>query len=360
MNYTTVSLDDEKNAMVIIDQTKLPADVEVLYLTEQKEIWDAIYNLKVRGAPAIGVAAAIGVYLAAKAIETDCFDEFYARFAKAKEYLASARPTAVNLFWALDRMERVVIDNSGHTVAEIKVKLRNTATEIYEEDIRVCRLIGEHGLELIKDGDGILTHCNAGELAAVKYGTALAPIYLAAEHGMKIKVFAGETRPLLQGARLTAFELTANGIDVTLICDNMASQVMKNGWVQAVFVGSDRIAANGDVCNKIGTSGVAVLARYYGIPFYVCAPSSTIDMNTETGGDIPIEQRPPEEVTEMWYSKRMTSENVKVFNPAFDVTDNALVTAIVTEHGIIRPPYRESLREINNPALHATPPKRRI
>ena len=346
MNYETVALDEEKGALVIIDQTKLPNDVDMLSLIDIKDIWDAIYLLKVRGAPAIGVAAAIGVYVVTKDIEADTSDAFYAEFKKAKDYLASSRPTAVNLFWALDRMEKVVRDNMDKSVAEIKQLLHDEAVEVKEEDIWVCKSIGEYGLSLIKDGDGILTHCNAGQLATAKYGTALAPVHLGTEKGYKFKVFTDETRPLLQGARLSAFELHSHGIDTTVICDNMASQVMKNGWVQAIFVGCDRVAANGDACNKIGTSGVAILAKYYGIPFYVCAPTSTIDMQTAKGEDIPIEERPAEEVTEMWYKKRMAPEGVKVYNPAFDFADNELITGIITEYGIARPPYSQSLKEI--------------
>jgi len=346
LQYETVALDDEKSALLILDQTKLPGRVEVLHLTDEKDIWDAIYLLKVRGAPAIGVAAAIGVYLAAKAIEADQYDDFYARFRQAKEYLASARPTAVNLFWALERMESVVLQNKGKSVGELKKLLRNEAVAVKEEDARVCQSIGEHGLTLLKDGYGILTHCNAGQLAAVKYGTALAPIHLGRERGYTFKVFVDETRPLLQGARLSAFELMADGVDTTVICDNMASQVMKNGWVQAVFVGCDRVAANGDSCNKIGTSGLAILAKHYGIPFYVCAPTSTIVMCLVRLVDIPNVGRPAREVTEMWYERRMAPEGVKVYNPAFDFAENRLITAIITEYGIARPPYTESLKEI--------------
>ena len=346
MNYETVALDDKKSALLILDQTRLPYKVEMLTLTDQKAIWEAIYLLQVRGAPAIGVAAAIGIYLAAKEIDEDGFDMFYEKFKAAKKYLASARPTAVNLFWALDRMEDVVLQNKDKPVSEIKALLHDEAVEVKEEDIRVCRAIGENGLSLIEDGYGILTHCNAGQLATAKYGTALAPIHLGHEKGYRFKVFTDETRPLLQGARLSAFELHSSGIDTTVICDNMASQVMKNGWVQAVFVGCDRVAANGDACNKIGTSGVAILARHYGIPFYVCAPTSTIDMDTPVGEDIHIEERPAHEITEMWYKQRMAPEGVNVYNPAFDFADNELITAIITEYGIARPPYSESLREI--------------
>lgn len=346
MDYETVGLDDAKNALVIIDQTKLPCEVEILALTEQKDIWTAINSLQVRGAPAIGVAAAIGIYLAAKAVGSDVHDEFYVLFKKAKDYLASARPTAVNLFWALDRMERAALNNKDKPVAQIKILLRDEALAIRNEDIAACKAIGEHGLSLVKDGDGILTHCNAGQLATVKYGTALAPIHLGHERGYKFKVFTNETRPLLQGARLSAFELHSSGIDTTVICDNMTAQVMKNGWIQAVFVGSDRIAANGDVCNKIGTSGVAVLAKYYGIPFYVCAPTSTVDMSASSGEDIPIEERSADEITEMWYKQRMAPQGVKVYNPAFDVTESELVTAVITEYGIVRAPYAQNLKKL--------------
>lgn len=346
MNYETVALDDENSALVILDQTKLPGTVEILSLTEQKEIWNAIYLLQVRGAPAIGVAAAIGIYLAAKGIAADDYGDFYAQFKMAKDYLATSRPTAVNLFWALDRMEQVVLDHSDRSIAALKQLLYEEAVRIKEEDIWVCRTIGENGLSLIEDGYGILTHCNAGQLATTRYGTALAPIHLGKERGYHFKVYTDETRPLLQGARLSAFELQENGIDTTVICDNMASQVMKNGWIQAIFVGCDRVAANGDACNKIGTSGVAILAKYYGIPFYVCAPTSTIDMNIGRGEDIPIEERPAYEVTEMWYKERMAPEGVHVYNPAFDFADHELITAIVTEYGIAHPPYTQSLKEI--------------
>ena len=346
MTYETVELNEEEGALVILDQTKLPGEVKILHLTDQKDIWQAIYLLQVRGAPAIGVAAAFGVYLAAKDIRTDDYDEFATRFHEAKEYLNSSRPTAVNLSWALNRMEKVVTDNRDKPVAEIRELLRKESIEIKAEDVWMCRMIGEYGLTLIKDGDGILTHCNAGQLATSKYGTALAPIHLGRERGMNFRVFCDETRPLLQGARLSSFELYVDGVDTTVICYNMASQVMKNGWVNAVFVGCDRVAANGDACNKIGTSGVAILAKYYGIPFYVLGPTSTIDMSIEKGEDIVIEQRPQEEVTEMWYKQRMAPQGVKAYNPAFDFADHELIAGIVTEYGIARPPYTESLKEI--------------
>lgn len=346
MDYDTVALDEENNALVIIDQTQLPYHTEILSLTKQEDIWNAIYLLQVRGAPAIGVAAAIGIYLAAREIKADGFEDFYTEFQKAKDYLDSARPTAVNLSWALKRMEQVVLKNKEKTVPEIVEILHKEAIEIREEDIWVCKMIGEYGLSLVKPGDGLLTHCNAGQLATVKYGTATAPMYLGHEKGYNFRIFSDETRPLLQGARLTSFELKESGLDVTVICDNMSATVMRNGWVDAVFVGCDRVAANGDTANKIGTSMVALAAKRYGVPMYICAPTSTIDMNTLTGKEIHIEERPAEEVVEMWYKKRMAPEGVKVFNPAFDVTDNDLIAGIVTEYGIARAPYTESLKEI--------------
>lgn len=352
MEYETVDLDEESGSVVILDQTILPGKAEMIKLHTAKEIWDAIYLLKVRGAPAIGVAAAFGIYVLARQIalkETE-FEPFYKELKEQKEYLDSARPTAVNLSWALNRMDRVCrqAHAEGKDVAQIVEILGREAREIKEEDIRVCKAIGENGLGLLKPGDGILTHCNAGQLATCRYGTATAPIYLGQERGYNFHVFADETRPLLQGARLTAYELYSSGIEVTLICDNMSAMVMKNGWVNAVFVGCDRVAANGDVANKIGTSVVATVAKRYGVPFYVCAPTSTIDLNTPTGNEIKIEERPAKEVTEMWYKEPMAPEGIKVFNPAFDVTDHELVTAIITERGIARAPYKESLAALFN------------
>lgn len=346
LDYDTVALDDENNALVIIDQTKLPGSIEIISLHTAKEIWDAIYLLQVRGAPAIGVAAGYGIYLLAKQIDTDDFRIFYEKFTEYKEYLDSSRPTAVNLSWALKRMEQVVLANKEQSIAKIKELLKAESIAIQEEDIAICKAIGENGLALVKPGDGILTHCNAGQLATSRYGTATAPIYLGHERGYDFHVFADETRPLLQGARLTSFELHSAGVDVTLICDNMVSMVMKQGKVNAVFVGCDRVAANGDTANKIGTSVVAITAKRYGVPFYVCAPTSTIDWDTPTGADIVIEERKPSEVTDMWYEKPMAPEGVKVFNPAFDVTDADLIAGIVTEYGVATYPYTESLAAI--------------
>ena len=336
----------EDGKLVIIDQTKLPNITEYLTLETAEDIFDAIFELKVRGAPAIGICAGYGIYVLARSIDTEDYGVFLEKFREYKEYLNSSRPTAVNLSWALNRMEALVLENEGTPVTEIKALLEAESRKIQEEDIAMCRAISEFGLTLIKDGDGILTHCNAGPLATSRYGTALGPILLGKEKGMNFHVFADETRPLLQGARLTSYELSKAGVDVTLICDNMASMVMKNGWVQACFVGCDRVAANGDAANKIGTSGVAILAKHYGIPFYVLGPTSTIDLNCKTGADIEIELRNPDEIKKKFYEKPMALEEVKCNNPAFDVTDNSLIAGIVTEKGICRAPYTESLAKL--------------
>ncbi len=347
LELDTVRLSKDRSCLEILDQTLLPGTVKVLRLEKIEDIFEAIKYLRVRGAPAIGVCAGYAMALAASRIDTQDQEAFLAEFMRQKTYLSEARPTAVNLFWALDRMERTLRDNADKPVAEIKEILFAEAQVIRDEDVAISRSIGEIGYGLLKPGDGILTHCNAGTLATAKYGTATAPMYVALEHGMKdFRVYCDETRPLLQGARLTAFELHGAGIDTTLICDNMASAVMKSGKVNIVFVGCDRVARNGDTANKIGTSGVAVLAKHYGIPFYVCAPSSTIDMSIEMGEQIPIEERAPEEVTQMWYKEPMAPEGVKVFNPAFDVTDHSLITGIITEKGLCRAPYDKAFREL--------------
>ena len=338
-------LDDEHSALVILDQTLLPNEVKYLSLHTNEEICHAIKTLQVRGAPAIGVAAGYGAYLGAKSAPEESFEAFYAHFQQICKELAASRPTAVNLFWALKRMEEKVLSLKDQPVKAIKAALKAEALAIHEEDIAQNKAISRYGLSLLKTGDGLLTHCNAGPIATSMYGTALGPILLGQEQGYNFKVFADETRPLLQGARLTAFELHRAGVDVTLICDNMASMVMKNGWVQACLVGCDRVAANGDVANKIGTSGVAILAKHYGIPFYVLGPTTTIDLNTPTGADIPIEQRDPGEIRSMWYEKPMAPD-CKMYNPAFDVTDHELIAGIITEKGIARPPYTQSLRAL--------------
>ena len=341
-----VFLSEDGKSVVIIDQTKLPNVLEYLTLSTAKEMYDAIKSLAVRGAPAIGICAGYSIYCLAQQIETENFDEFYAQFQKDKDYLDSSRPTAVNLSWALKRMDALVLANKDKSVSEIVDLMGEEAVKIQKEDVAMCKAISEYGLSLLKDGDGVLTHCNAGPLATSRYGTAIGPMLMAHEKGINVKVFADETRPLLQGARLTSYELHKAGVDVTLICDNMASMVMKNGWVQACFVGCDRIAANGDTANKIGTSGVAILAKHYGIPVYVLGPSSTIDLNCKTGAEIEIELRDEDEIRSKFYEEPMALADVKCFNPAFDVTDHELIAGIITEKGILRPPFTESLASV--------------
>lgn len=347
LQIDTVQLSEDRSYIKILDQTLLPGKVKVLHLNKIEDIWEAIKMLRVRGAPAIGVAAAYGIALTASKIEAATIKEFYIELKKQKDYLASSRPTAVNLFWALDRMEKVIKENMNLPVPELKERLLKEAQDIRDEDVAISRNIGRIGFGLLKHGDRILTHCNAGTFCSSKYGTALAPVYIALENGWNdIRIYCDETRPLLQGARLTAFEMQAAGVDTTLICDNMASAVMKSGKINIVFVGCDRVACNGDTANKIGTSGVAILCRYYGIPFYVCAPSSTIDMSLKNGSLIPIEERKPEEVTEMWYKERMAPKGIKVFNPAFDITDHELITGIITEKGLCHEPYGKAFESL--------------
>lgn len=341
-----VFLSEDGKSVIIVDQTKLPNSWELLTLSTAKEMYDAIKSLAVRGAPAIGICAGYSIYCLAQQIEADNFDDFYAQFKKDKDYLNSSRPTAVNLSWALNRMDDMLLANKEKSVAELVDLMGEEAVAIQKEDIAMCKAISEYGFSLLKEGDGVLTHCNAGPLATSRYGTAIGPMLLAKEKGVNVKVFADETRPLLQGARLTSYELHKAGVDVTLICDNMASMVMKNGWVQACFVGCDRIAANGDFANKIGTSGVAILAKYYGIPVYTLGPSSTIDLNCKTGAEIEIELRDEDEIRTKFYEKPMAPTDVKCFNPAFDVTDHELLSGIITEKGIVRPPFEENLAKL--------------
>ena len=335
----------ENGNLMIIDQTLLPNETKWLILETKEEVWDAIHWLRVRGAPAIGVAAAYGIYISLRNSDAKDFEAFAQEFKHIKDYLNSSRPTAVNLSYALNRMENCLLANSNEPVTVIKEALLAVAEAVRQEDEDGCRMLGEHGLSLLRPGMGILTHCNAVALATARYGTALSPLYLGQKRGYGFKVFADETRPLLQGARLTAYELSQAGIDVTLICDNMASIVMKNGWIDAVVVGCDRMAANGDGANKIGTSGVAILAKEYGIPFYMFVPTSTIDFNAATGADIPIELRKGEEIYNLWYQKDMAPAGIKTYNPAFDVTEAKYITAVVTEKGIAYPPYSESLKQ---------------
>ena len=344
LKIDTVRLSEAGDALVIIDQTLLPNEVRYLRLRETEDICEAIRMLRVRGAPAIGVAAAFGAYLAARFAPDE---QLEGSFLAACDALAASRPTAVNLFWALDRMRRAYAAVRGGEPGEIRRALRREAQAIMDEDIEISRSIGRCGLELLRPGMGILTHCNAGTLATAKYGTALAPVYAALEAGLEgLRVYCDETRPLLQGARLSSFEMVSAGVDTTLLCDNMASSLMKSGKVDIIFVGCDRVARNGDAANKIGTSGVAILAAHYGIPFYVCAPSSTIDPAIASGAEIPIEFRDGSEVTELWYAKRMAPEGVGVYNPAFDVTEAGLITGIITERGMVRAPFEAGFREL--------------
>ena len=340
-----VKLNDDETKIIILNQVLLPNIIEYKEIDNLIDAYEAIKKLEVRGAPAIGIFAGYAMYILSLKDSDLAFEEFYKNFKANKEYLNSSRPTAVNLSWALNRVDKLVLDNKDKSVKEIISLLKAEAKKIHNEDIEMCLKISEYGLSLLKDGDGVLTHCNAGPIAT-SYGTAQGPLLLSKARGMHIKVFADETRPLLQGARLTSFELQKAGVDVTLICDNMASIVMKNGWVQACFVGCDRIAANGDVANKIGTSGVAILAKHYGIPVYSLGPSSTIDMNCPDGDHIKIELRDPEEIKNMWYEKPMALKEVKCYNPSFDVTDHELLTGIVTEKGIIYPPFDVNLKKV--------------
>lgn len=339
-------LSEDQKRVVIIDQTKLPNEEVFLEISELEDMYQAIKTLAVRGAPMIGIFAAYGVYVRALSKAKLTKDAFVREMEEEGKYLVSSRPTAVNLSWAVREMLAELRRHEAEPVADMVEALRQRSLSIHKENSEMSFRIAEYGLTLVKDGDGILTHCNAGPLACGAYGTATAPVFLGNERGIRFKVFSDETRPLLQGARLTSYELHKSGIDVTLICDNMASMVMKNGWVQAVFVGCDRVAANGDFANKIGTSGVAILAKHYGIPFYTLGPASTVDMNCKTGEDIKIELRDPEEIRTMWYEKPMALDGVKCFNPSFDVTDHSLLTAIVTDRGIVYPPFDVNLKKL--------------
>ena len=331
----------------LIDQTLLPNEFKQIYCDDVECVWEAIKSLRVRGAPAIGIASALGAVLGIWKSEAANYNEFADELGKVTDYLATSRPTAVNLFWALNRMTQTAKEHEHVEISALKQVLLDEALEIIEEDRTMCRAIGQHGLQLLDEGDTILTHCNAGGLATSDYGTALAVMFTAHESGKNISVYADETRPLLQGSRLTVWELMQAGIDVTLICDNMAAQVMKEGKIQCAIVGADRIAANGDAANKIGTYNVAILAQAHEIPFYVAAPTSTLDLALETGDQIPIEKRAAEEITE-GFGKRTAPEGVKVYSPAFDVTPARLITAIITEKGIARPPYSASLEALMN------------
>lgn len=327
----------KEGAVRLLDQSRLPETVEFIDCRDVEAVAVAIRELKVRGAPAIGVTAAMGVALGAQTIPATDYDVFAKALSTICERLAATRPTAVNLFWAIERMKQKVDALRAEPVASIKAALMKESQAILEEDIALCKAMGQHGANLIQTGQTVLTHCNAGALATAGYGTALGVIRAAWEQGKKIQVIADETRPVLQGARLTAWELMQDKIPVTLITDNMAGSLMRQGKIHLCVVGADRIAANGDVANKIGTYSVAVLAKAHGIPFYVAAPYSTIDLKTKTGADIPIEQRNPLEVTTIHGSHPVAPTGVAVYNPAFDVTPAELISGIITERGVFKP-----------------------
>jgi methylthioribose-1-phosphate isomerase len=336
-------------AVRLVDQTRLPGELVFKDISDHRELADSIRRLEVRGAPAIGVAGAMGMALAAAKSNAPSMDELRSDIRAAAELLTSTRPTAVNLRWAIDRSLHVADDDSIRNEDELRRRLIDEALAIYEEDRELSRMIGRHGADLLSDGDSVLTHCNAGGLATAEYGTALAIIYTAAEEGKRIHVYADETRPLLQGARLTTWELMQHGIDVTLLCDSAAASVMARGWVNEVIVGADRIARNGDVANKIGTFPLALAAHRHGIPFYVAAPYSTLDPTLSDGAEIPIEERSADEITTIG-GFRLAPDDVKVFNPAFDVTPAELITAIITDLGVFRFPYGPSLLAKNSPS----------
>jgi methylthioribose-1-phosphate isomerase len=333
----------------LIDQRRLPGEFVKLQCKDIEQLFEAIKTLAVRGAPAIGVAAGFGLCLAMQKLN-DFADltQALSHLEKAGDYLATARPTAVNLFWAMDRIKNRVSGNQGIRTSGNQTSLREAvlaeAHAIYQEDVDMCRRIGQNGEKFIKDGDGILTHCNAGALATAGQGTALSVMFEAHKKGRKFAVYADETRPLLQGARLTTWELKQAGIDVVLICDNMAAYLMKQGKINAVITGADRIAANGDTANKIGTYSLAVLAKEHGIPFYIAAPSSTFDLTIKSGAEIPIEERAADEVTSFAKTK-IAPDGIDVYNPAFDVTDASLITAIITEKGVIEKPNNGNITE---------------
>ncbi|TKH42654.1 MULTISPECIES: S-methyl-5-thioribose-1-phosphate isomerase [Bacillus] len=345
MEEQLIPIQWEDDALVLLDQTLLPNEIVYESFKTVESVWDAIQVMKVRGAPAIGVSAAYGVYLGIKEFAENTEEGFMDEVRKVCTYLATSRPTAVNLFWALERMESVATDNAHLSISQLKNRLLEEAKEIHREDEEINRQIGEHALTLFHDGMGVLTHCNAGALATTKYGTATAPMYLAKEKGWNLKIFSDETRPRLQGSTLTALELQRAGIDVTVITDNMAAMVMSQGKIDAVIVGCDRVAANGDIANKIGTLGVSILAKYYNIPFYVAAPTPTIDLKTPTGKEIPIEERDASEVINRFGQYSAPKES-KVYNPAFDVTPHENVTAIITEKGIVKAPFTENLKKL--------------
>ena len=339
-----VHLTPEEDAVEIIDQTLLPGEKRLLQLKSRDDLYEAIFSLRVRGAPAIGIFAGYALYILAKQIHASDFSGFYAALEQEADHLEQSRPTAVNLSWALRRMLRIAQCHNTDALPQLLDALRQEAVRIQQEDIAMNLKISQNGLSLLKPGFGLLTHCNAGPLATSVHGTALGPILLGQQNGYGFHVYSDETRPLLQGARLTAYELSEAGVDVTLICDNMASLVMAQGKIDACLVGCDRIAANGDTANKIGTSGVAILARHYGIPVYVLGPSSTIDLSCPSGRDIVIEERDGEEIRSKFYAQPQAPAGVKCYNPAFDVTPAELISGIVTEKGVFRYPYEAAFQ----------------
>ncbi|NJD03659.1 MAG: S-methyl-5-thioribose-1-phosphate isomerase [Ruminiclostridium sp.] len=340
-------LEFKNGVLKLIDQTRLPTELIYVECSTYKEVAASIANMTVRGAPAIGVTAAYGIAIGASAVNTGSKEDFFKELEEICNVIRSTRPTAVNLFWAIDRMRRKALDNRDADVSAIKDLLVREACEMDREDVEINKTLGMHGNKLIKDGFTILTHCNAGALATCGYGTALGVVRAAHDAGKKINVFADETRPYLQGARLTAWELQQDGIPVKLICDNMAGHFMKSGAIDCVIVGADRIAANGDTANKIGTYSVAVLAKENNIPFYIAAPISTIDFSIESGDSIPIEERKAEEITHI-RGIQLAPDGISVANPAFDVTPNRYITAIITEKGIIYPPYGAGICRFSN------------
>ena len=339
-----VHLTPAEDALEIIDQTLLPGEKKLIRLKSRDELYEAIFSLRVRGAPAIGIFAGYALYVLARSIPAPDFSHFYAALQKEAEYLEQSRPTAVNLSWALKRMLRTAGLHHDEPRPQLLDALRQEAIRIQEEDIQMNLKISQNGLSLLKPGFGLLTHCNAGPLATSVHGTALGPILLGQQQGYGFHVYSDETRPLLQGARLTAYELYEAGVDVTLICDNMASLVMAQGKIDACLVGCDRIAANGDTANKIGTSGVAILAHHYGIPVYVLGPSSTIDLSCPSGRDIVIEERDGDEIRSKFYAQPQAPAGVKCYNPAFDVTPAELISGIVTEKGVFRYPFADAFQ----------------
>jgi len=342
----TVPLFYFKNHVKIVDQRKLPLKLEYVYCRNEKDVFNAIKKMKIRGAPAIGVAAAFGLYLGVKNFNSENKHNFIKRLDKVIRYLFSSRPTAVNLRWALEEIRREVLDNFNLSSARLKGLIYKKAVQIMRDDQDRCRRMAESALGLIKNGDGCLTICNAGGMATSGYGTALGVFFKAKERGRKFQVFACETRPLLQGARITAWELKQKGIKTTLICDSMAASLMKKGVIKKIFVGADRVTMNGDFANKIGTYSIAALAKLHKIPFYAVAPLSTFDKRLHSGRDIPIEFRDKDEITKLYFKKAIAPSGIGVFNPAFDVTDAKLVTAFITEKGIIKPPYIKNIRKV--------------